>query len=98
MVGRELLIADRDLLRNRGEGAYLEVRTDTRFWRADTVDQGGRFIEWSPDSGDVHTANVLRSRDLKRCSIDVDEFIQKAKEMTRNHALDRSAKSAPAQR
>jgi hypothetical protein len=47
-----------------------------------TVDGTGRFIGWSPDSGDVHTPEVLRSHKLKRESLDVDEFIRNAREMT----------------
>ncbi|MDD5707538.1 MAG: hypothetical protein PHR35_16570 [Kiritimatiellae bacterium] len=49
-----------------------------------TVDHAGRFIGWSPDSGDVHTPPVLKSRELKRESIDVDDFIRNAKTMTPN--------------
>lgn len=41
-----------------------------------TVDHNGRFVGWSPDSGDVHTPDVLRSDELKRESMDVDEFIK----------------------
>ena len=60
-----------------------------------TVDQNGRFIGWSPDSGDVHTPDVLRSHELKRESIDVDEFIRKAKEMTPNQASEATSEPAP---
>ena len=60
-----------------------------------TVDQNGRFIGWSPDSGDIHTPDALRSRELKRDSIDVDEFIQKAKEMAPNQATEATSEPAP---
>ena len=60
-----------------------------------TVDQNGRLIGWSPDSGDIHTPDALRSRELKRDSIDVDEFIQKAKEMTPNQASETTTEPAP---
>jgi hypothetical protein len=60
-----------------------------------TVDATGRFIGWSPDSGDVHTPYVLRSRDLTRESIDVDEFIRKTKAMTPNQALEATSEPAP---
>ena len=60
-----------------------------------TVDHTGRFIGWSPDSGDVHTPDVLRSGELKRDSIDVDDFIQKSKEMTPNQASEATSEPAP---
>ena len=60
-----------------------------------TVDQNGRFIGWSRDSGDIHTPDVLKSRELKRDSIDVDEFIQLAKEMRPNQASDATSEPAP---
>jgi hypothetical protein len=60
-----------------------------------TVDHTGRFIGWSPDSGDLHTPDVLRSRELKRDSIDVDEFIRKSKEMTPNKASEATSEPAP---
>jgi hypothetical protein len=44
-----------------------------------TVDENGQFIGWSPDSGDIHTPDVLKSPDLKKESIDVEEFLRRWK-------------------
>jgi hypothetical protein len=60
-----------------------------------TVDDKGKFIGWSPDSGDVHTPDVLRSPDLKRESMDVDDFLEKAKKMTPNQPSDATSEPAP---
>jgi hypothetical protein len=61
-----------------------------------TVDENGRFIGWSPDSGDVHTPDVLRSHDLKRESIDVDKFIQQWKKNTEPSGAANRRERAPA--
>jgi hypothetical protein len=61
-----------------------------------TVDENGRLIGSSPDSGDVHTPDVLRSYDLKRESIDVDKFTQQWKKNTEPGAAANRRKRAAA--
>ena len=52
-----------------------------------TVDETGRFIGWSSDSGENQSPDVLRSPDLKRERIPVDQFLEQSKTMTPNQAM-----------
>ena len=46
-----------------------------------TVDQEGRFIGWSPDSGEICSPIEIRSKNLKRERVDVDAFLVRAFEV-----------------
>jgi hypothetical protein len=42
-----------------------------------TVDQTGRFIGWSPDSGAIAKPDQIHSENMAREKIDVDVFLMK---------------------
>lgn len=44
-----------------------------------TVDQTGRFIGWSPDSGEVAKPDQIHAENLIRDRMDVDEFLRTVK-------------------
>lgn len=60
-----------------------------------TVDTKGRFVGWSPDSGEFQTPGVVWTQDMKKEQIDVDRFLEQSKQMTPNKALEATSEPAP---
>jgi hypothetical protein len=48
-----------------------------------TVDAKGRFVGWTPDSGEIRTPEIVWTPDMKKEDIDVDQFLEQAKKMYR---------------
>jgi len=60
----------------RDTSAILLIITGSSGSPSYTVDQTGRFIGWSPDSGEVAKPDQIHAENLIRERIDVDEFLR----------------------